>query len=356
MKIDRGSIGRLQRFPSVDLESYHDFLTGFRQWMSADYGRAATARAEKLLADFEMPDHRAPPPDAMIATLESNPLVGSFVRTWMNCQQMAHKSLHDEFQSNANFYREGLKAADSAGPGLLELDPGLDIPDYARHEIHTQPGGYVGEEFAGQIYYYSTMSFYRGRNDQNELYTAMARSVPLPAYGKVERILDIGCGIGQLTVAMKEVFPEATVWGLDVGAPMLRYAHKQAVEWGIDVNYTQRLAEDTRFEDESFDIVTAYILFHEVPQKVTPSILKEVLRVLKPGGIFFIRDFQTNRKHAPFGKYMSWKDHTLNEEPWSQEFINSDFVGTLKEAGFTLLEGGESQPFLRDYICQKPVG
>ena len=354
MKIDRGSIGRAQRFPNLDLESYHDFLTGFRQWMAADYGPAATKRAEALLTGFKPSDDYAPPSDAVIDTLERNALVGSFVRSWMTCQQMAHQSLHDEFRANSAAYRAELKSTDIAGPGRLELDPGLDIPAYARHEIHTQPGGYVGEEFAGQIYYHSTMSFYRGRNDQNELYTAMAASVPKPAGGAVKRILDIGCGIGQLTAAMKEVFPDAEVWGLDVAAPMLRFAHKQAVAWNMDVNYTQRLAEDTRFPDASFDIVTAYILFHEIPKDVAPGILQEVSRVLRPGGVFFIRDFGTNRKVAPFGRYMSWKDHTLNEEPFSQDFIRSDFAGTVESAGFRRLEASEGQGFLKDYIFVKP--
>ncbi len=354
MITDRGSIGRLQRFPSLDLESYHDFLTGFRQWMAADYGRSATARAETLLAEIEPPADDAPPSDEMVATLESDPLVGSFVRTWITCQQMAHKSLFDAFDGNRGDYSRELAASDIAGPGMLELDPDLNIPDYARHEIHTQPGGYVGEEFAGQIYYYSTMSFYRGRNDQNELYTAMASAIPTPADGKVAHILDIGCGIGQLTVALKETFPAASVWGLDVAAPMLRYAHKRAADWNIDVNFVQRLAEDTKFADESFDLVTSYIMFHEVPAAVAPDILKEAFRVLRPGGVLFIRDFPAKRKVVGFGKYMSWADHKFNGEPWSQEFMRSDFVGAIEAAGFRLLAPGESQPFLREYIFEKP--
>jgi len=230
----------------------------------------------------------------------------------------------------------------------------LNIPEYARHEIHTQPGGYVGYEFAGVVYYFSTMSFYRGRNDQNELYTAGAAGIPAPDDGKVEQLLDLGCGIGQLTIALKERFPTALVTGLDVGAPMLTFAHKLAVHWGVDVNFIQALAEDTGFADNSCDLVTANIVFHEVPISVTEKIVAEALRILRPGGIFYVKDFYTNKKQTRFERYMSYSDHVYNNERWSQEFKYSDFVEIVKSCGFQLRNGGEHLQFLCEYIFEKP--
>ena len=53
-------------------------------------------------------------------------------------------------------------AAEKKGPGTLELKPAMHIPDYAKHEIHILPGGYVGDPLAGYIYHYGTNNFHMG--------------------------------------------------------------------------------------------------------------------------------------------------------------------------------------------------
>jgi len=94
-----------------------------------------------------------------------------------------------------------------------------------------------------------------------------------------------------LTVALKERFPDAEVWGIDAGAPMLRYGHMRAVRLGVGVNFSQRMAEDTQFPDNHFDLVTSYLLHHEVPADVTLKIIAEVQRVTRPGGVYYPLDF-----------------------------------------------------------------
>ena len=136
-------------------------------------------------------------------------------------------------------------------------------------------------------------------NTQDEAHITISKANEIPKDGKVERILDIGCSIGQSAVALKERFPDAEVWGIDVGAPMVRFAHKRAVDLGQEVHFAQRLAEDTKFPDGHFDVVNAFILFHEVPLEAQAEILKEVFRVLRPGGIFNVFDFPHNLE----GKY-----------------------------------------------------
>ena len=180
--------------------------------------------------------------------------------------------------------------------------------------------------------------FYRGGNDQDERHRGYAGGCPLPSDGSVRRILDLGCGVGQLTVAMKERFPDAEVIGLDLAAPMLRYAHMRASELDADVLFTQRLAEDTRFPDRHFDIVISYIMFHEVTADASRRIIAEAFRVLRPGGVFYPMDFNHAGAPSAAQSYSEWKDHHWNNERWRLEHASLDFDGEMRRVGFTVLD------------------
>jgi SAM-dependent methyltransferase len=213
-----------------------------------------------------------------------DPVIAKQDRIWFSAHNHEHDLLDGWFRRNAPRMLAEMDAADIAGPGRLELDPTLAIPEYAKHEIHQQPGGYVGNAFAGHIYHYATNMFYRGTNNQDERHLGYAAGCPLPRDDQVRRILDLGCGIGQLTVAMKERPPAAEVIGLDLAAPMLRYGHMRVSELGSDVTFTQRLAEDTHYPDGHFDVVISYIMFHEVTADASRKIIAEAFRVLRSGG------------------------------------------------------------------------
>jgi ubiquinone/menaquinone biosynthesis C-methylase UbiE len=352
--IDRGAVGRLKRLPELDLESYNDFLTGMRSWMFKEMSASSIARAEEIVEDaaakgVNLSFERAK------ALFEGDQTLASSMRLWISCQLMAHNSLLDGFRRHSDVYLKEMDEADASGPGSLELNPGMDLPEYTRHEVHIQPGGYVGEDFAGHVYHYGTNSFYLGGNDQDEVYLARAERLSRPADGKIKRIVELGCGIGQYTLALKEKVPEAEVWGLEVGAPMLRYAHARAVHLGIDVNFAQRLAEDTKFEDASADVVCAHILFHEVSTDAAREIINEAYRILRPGGVFEIIDFNGEREWTPYIEYRVWADHYYNGEPWVGEYYNRDTLGLLNNTGFSVHEEGAALAlgFLKKYVAVK---
>lgn len=343
----RGTRGRLERLANLDVESRDDFLTGYRTWGNDRAIPASIQRFNKLLSEAGIdPEDLDTPMEDIFAVVDDDPIIGVAARYRTGVHDVMHRNFDTEFKSNADHYLAEMEEFDKRGPGTLELNPDMDIPDYARHEIHTQPGGYVGNPFAGHIYHYSTNNFYNGRkltNYQDELHTRLGGQVPTPEDGKVTRILDIGCGIGQLAVALKERFPQAEVWGVDVGAPMIRYGHMRAVELGVDVNFAQRLAEDTKFPDNHFDMVASYILHHEVPEDISIAITNEVHRILRPGGVFFPIDFQTGSSpgaRSAFARYSQWKDHRWNCEVWRQEYGRLDFPKAMADAGFEVTRKG----------------
>ncbi len=335
----------MERLPRLDLESQQDFLTGFRSWVQADLMPAARRRFAEILTENGYALDEDVALEEIMRLAGDDPLLGTSVRAWLGGQQQIWKTLQDEFHSRSDEYLAELEAADNAGPGSVHLDPDLEIPEYARHEIHIQPGGYVGDPFAGYINHYGVNAFYAGRNYQDEVQRAMAVQIPGPTDGRVNRILDLGCATGRLTFAMKEQFPEAEVWGIDVGGPMVRYAHMRALDLGVECHFAQRLAEDTRFPDQHFDMVVSYIMFHEMPQAITQQVIAEAYRILRPGGVFFPIDFRTGKQASAPNAFMTfarWWDHRWNCEPWRPDFTSRDFGDSIAAAGFDVDETIES--------------
>ena len=335
----RGSKGRLERLPELDLESKHDFVSGFRRF-HGKFNRVANTRIENIFTENGLDPKGEYTMEKVLGLIEDDLIVQTSGRTWLSNQQITWKILQDYFHDNADKYIAEMEEADNVGPGKLELNPDLEIPKYAKHEIHIQPGGYVGDPFAGHMYHYGTNSFYSGNigdNEQDQIHIGVSERLPLPEDNEVKRVLILGCGMGQLSTALAERFPNAEVWGIDVGGPMVRYAHMRANDLGVKINFAQRLAEDTKFPDNHFDIVTSYIIHHELPQDAARAVIAEAYRVTRPGGYYYPIDFRSGgNKGRPYGQYRRWWDHRWNDEVWSREYHTMNFEGELEKAGFTM--------------------
>jgi len=342
----RGVDGRLVRLGTLDLESQQDFTLGFRLMHSKSLRPASNAAFERVLAREGLDPLTPLTIEQVRALVATEPAINIASRAWLANQQVTWKTLRDHFHAHADEYLSEMEAADKTGPGTLDIPAKIDVPDYARHEIHIQPGGYVGDPFAGHIYHYGTNSFYIsviGHNEQDQVHKGTAARLPLPEDGKVKRILDMGCGIGQMTVALKERFPDAEVWGIDVGAPMVRYGHLRANKLGVGANFAQRLAEDTKFPDGHFDLVTSYLLHHEVPADVTLRIIAEAQRVTRPGGVYYPLDFASGgTKSPPRAMYARWWDHRWNNERWTLEYHSLDFTQEIAKRGFSMVKNADA--------------
>ncbi len=336
----RGRDGRLQLLGALDLESKHDFSYGVRLMQGKKMRETAQAMFMRALDKKGVKSEALMTVDEVMKAIEDDPAINIAQKTWLFNQRIMWKSLQDFFHENADFYLAEMESFDKVGPGKLELNPNMEIPSEARHEIHIQPGGYVGDPFAGHIYHYGTNSFYisvLGHNEQDQIHKKTVARLPTPADGKVKRILDMGCGIGQFTTALKERFPDAEVWGIDVGAPMVRYGHTRAQKIGIGANFAQRLAQDTKFPDNYFDITVSYIMHHEMPAESTLKVINEARRVTRSGGIYYPIDFNTRgtNKGTAWGMYGLWFDSRWNDEVWHQEFDAMNFTAEIGRRGFT---------------------
>ena len=225
---------------------------------------------------------------------------------------------------------------ESGALGSLDLNPDVGVPDYYdRIEIHTQPGSYHGSPYAGLMYHWMIGPFLVHRDDEDGMGWALANAVPKKPYTSV---LDMGCGIGKSTFPYCDLFPDAEVTGIDYAAPMLKYGHKFAEERQKKVHFSQRLAEDTGYDDESFDLIVALWLFHEIPNPVADAVVKEAYRLLKPGGVFALMEGppfkELEENHSPLSAFMLDSTGKRMSDPYLPGFFKRDRVEMISNGGF----------------------
>ncbi|MBL8644188.1 MAG: class I SAM-dependent methyltransferase [Rhodospirillaceae bacterium] len=353
---DRGWIGRWERQPTLDSESYSDFCEGIRKFAQEGTRGPAMAAASKAAEAAKAKGVDLTRINDIRSVFDPVPQLAVRNRMMRTLQEMTWRGLRNAYYADAQKYLDELNAYDKKGPGTVEWSADFNAPAYAQQPIHIQPGGYYADPLAGYWYYDGSHSFFIGKNTQDEGHLSCANSAKIPADGKVKRIMDIGVSVGQLTVGLKERFPDAEVWGIDTSAPMVRYAHKRAVDLGVAVNFSQRNAEDTKFPDAHFDMITSYILFHEVQNDRIETILREVYRQLRPGGTFSIFDFPYDVKQMPpFMQYIFTLDRVDNCEPYAMEFVTMDFTRLLKRVGFQVETGPDQIYAVKTIYCTKPA-
>lgn len=246
--------------------------------------------------------------------------------------------------------------------GSLELDPSVVTPRYnSEIEIHVQPGGYhvdVTDEddvFAGALWdrVYTTGEPDRGAwGDLPGIATSAWLKEQFPGL-KPTAVLDMGCTIGQSTLPYCDAFPDAEIYAIDVGAPVLRYGHARAEALGKKVHFSQQNAEKTRFKDQSFDLIFSHLLFHETSRTATENIFRECHRLLKPGGVMFLDDIpHRDALDQPSSFFFDWMTHNA-AEPFINGWIDTDRHAVAERVGFDRKRIKQGGPQNRFYAFQK---
>jgi len=101
---------------------------------------------------------------------------------------------------------------------------------------------------------------------------------------EINSILDIGTGSGDFIEVLQDVFPQAQITGVDPDTESLQEAIKKYPE----VTFGEMRAEILEFADNSFDLASISMALHHLPDIQTS--LKEMLRVVKPGGWIIVNE------------------------------------------------------------------
>jgi SAM-dependent methyltransferase len=231
------------------------------------------------------------------------------------------------------------------GAGALALNPVLDVPKHQRQcEIHRMPGGYLQDLAtdpfgSGALYDHGVFLYGRGwlgpLND--ELGQTLIHHVLRSHYPDFQprRILDMGCSVGHSTLPYRAAYPEADIWGIDLGAGLLRYAITRSRVLQQPVNFAQHNAEQTDFAANSFDLVVSHILLHELPTEARQRVFAESDRLLKPGGLMVHLESQLFLQPPSLaGRYFRDTEVWANNEPYLGSLAQTDFGALAERAGF----------------------
>jgi len=145
----------------------------------------------------------------------------------------------------------------------------------------------------------------RGRDVQRRMLELLVNE--LPEFEAKCAVLDIGCGSGALALEIAKRISTVRVAGIDkwgtAWESSLRICERNARTVGVAerVSFQAGDAASLPFEDATFDVVVSNFVFHEVHSvRDKCELLREALRVLKPGGAFVFQDlFLWRRVYGP---------------------------------------------------------
>lgn len=146
---------------------------------------------------------------------------------------------------------------------------------------------------------------------------------------RAQRVLEIGCGTGNLALLVKRTRPQLEVVGLDPDPKALARAGRKARRARLELELDHGFADELPYPDATFDRVLSSLMFHHLDEDLRVPSLREVLRVLRPGGSLHLMDFGGDSHHLHGLTRFARRSPALRDN-WD------DRIPTLmRQAGFT---------------------
>jgi ubiquinone/menaquinone biosynthesis C-methylase UbiE len=236
-------------------------------------------------------------------------------------------------------------------------NPDLVYPDYYVRSFHAYEAGNLSWEAATEVEVAAHAVHARiwpesGASGDAQLrqsyHDILTATLPQPP----QAILDIGCSVGMSTFAMQATYPQAQVTGLDLSPYFLAVAHYQAQQNKLpQITWVHAPGEATGLPDASVDLVSLFLICHELPQTITAAMFKEARRLLRPNGHLAMMDM--NPQSPIYAQMPSYVLTLLKStEPYLDDYFSLDLEATLMAAGFNTPQVTANSPRHRTVIAQ----
>ncbi len=144
-----------------------------------------------------------------------------------------------------------------------------------------------------------------------------------------QRVLDIGCGTGALTILARRLHPQTEVVGLDPDPKALAIAKRKSERAGAAIHFDRGFSDDLPYAPASFDRVLSSFMFHHLTRDEKLGTLRDARRVLRPGGSLHLLDFG-----QPGSRYSSILAHLLHRGEHLRDNIEGRIPSFMSESGF----------------------
>lgn len=208
------------------------------------------------------------------------------------------------------------------------------FPAYFRRNFHWQTDGYFSRRSA-ELYDVGVEFLFLGTADimRRQIIppiTKYLRGLDVPR--SEVRLLDVATGTGRGLKQVVIAHPDLRYYASDLSPFYLQYARK-LLRHHADVSFAAENAENLPFKDNLFDILTNVYLFHELPKPARANVVREMHRVLKPGGLLVIEDsaqYAESAQIAPILEQFAADFH----EPFYRDYVRDDLSELLRKEGF----------------------
>lgn len=122
------------------------------------------------------------------------------------------------------------------------------------------------------------------------LHAVHQQMVALAGLRDGDRLLDVGCGTGNLLRSTAKAHRNVELFGMDPDLKMLARAERKFRRAGVKVRLDRGFAQELPYPDASFDRVFSSLMLHHLDTSSKDEMLAEVRRVLRPGGVLVLAD------------------------------------------------------------------
>lgn len=147
-----------------------------------------------------------------------------------------------------------------------------------------------------------------------------------------DRVLDLACGTGTLSIWIKKAHPQADLVGVDGDPAVLTLAVRKAKEAAVAVQFDEGMSYGLSYPDSHFDRVVSTLFFHHLSWDDKERTVQEIYRVLRPGGQLHVADW--GKSTNLFMRLMFLPVQCLDGFKNTQDNVSGNLAALFQHAGF----------------------